>query len=238
MTIERIEVFLDEASEPVQRLERPPYRLRLDTGALPDGPHALRVVTVFQNGKRSERHVPFTVQNAPITQLEGLEDGALVRGTLDLGFGADDVDAGARQRVPFWLYPLAALVVLGGVWAFFAFFMGSGSGGVDAAVIARGKTTYAATCAGCHGANGEGTADFAPPLSGNPHLEDAGHVVTAVVKGLSGGVEVLGKKYTQPMPALAQLSDAEVAAVVTYVRNSLGNSFGTATTEAEVKAKR
>jgi mono/diheme cytochrome c family protein len=244
MTIERIEVFLDGASTPIQRLEHPPYQLALDTTTLDDGAHELRVVTTYTNGQHSQRRISFGVQNAPALGIQGLEDGALVRGTINLGFGepqlinSQDSQGSRGSNVPAWLYPLASVAVLGGVWAFFAFVMGAGGGGVDAAVLSSGKAVYTANCAGCHGGNGEGTPDFAPPFAKNPHLEDPGHVITAVVKGLSGGVEVLGKKYTQPMPALAQLSHADVAAVVTFVRNSLGNGFGGVTTETEVKAKR
>jgi mono/diheme cytochrome c family protein len=241
MTIERIEVFLDGASTPIQRFEHPPYQLALDTTTLEDGAHELRVVTTYANGQRSQRRTSFVVQNAPVLGIQGLEDGAIVRDTINLGFGEPQViDSLGSQgsNVPTWLYPLASVAVLGGVWAFFAFVMGAGGGGVDASVLASGKAVYTANCAGCHGGNGEGTPDFAPPFARNPHLEDAGYVITAVVKGLSGSVEVLGKKYTQPMPSLAQLSDADVAAVVTFVRNSLGNSFGGVTTETEVKAKR
>jgi len=51
-------------------------------------------------------------------------------------------------------------------------------------------------------------------------------VVKTVIHGLASGVEVNGVKYTQPMPAFGQLSDEEVAAVATYIRNSWGNKFG------------
>ena len=234
--IERIEVYLDGATEPSTRLEGPPFRLELDTTTLPDGPHTLRIVT-HANGGTSERQLAFQVQNQPAVHLAGLEDGAVVQGKLSLGFdGPAPVAPPATSNVPVWLYPLASVLVLGGVWAFFAFFMGSGSS-VDPAVMTQGKAVYAANCAGCHNADGTGTPEYAPPLAGNPHLADAGHVLEAIIKGLKGGVEVAGKKYTAPMAALSQLSDADVAAVTTYVRNSWGNAFGSVS-EADAKAKR
>lgn len=59
--------------------------------------------------------------------------------------------------------------------------------------------------------------------------------VRNILHGMTGPVTVKGTTYASMMPAVAGLSDGEIADVVTYVRNSFGNS-GSAVTEADVKA--
>ena len=70
-----------------------------------------------------------------------------------------------------------------------------------------------------------------PPLAGNPVVTgDAKTVVHIVKYGLSGAVQVAGKTYDGIMPAWgSQLSDGDVAAVVTYVRGAWGNAAGPVT---------
>lgn len=82
-------------------------------------------------------------------------------------------------------------------------------------------------CVTCHQANGEGLAPSFPPLKGAGEfygdcVQHAGYVVN----GLQGEVEILGKKYNSAMPAQAKLSDLEIAAVISYERQSWGNEDG------------
>lgn len=238
MAIERIDVYLDDATEPIRRLEGLPFALDLDTASLSDGEHTLRVLTVHSDQKRSERRIGFTVRNGSDLGLEGLEDGATVSGPLKLRFQPEATTLAARSNIPAWIYPVASLVVLGGIWAFFAFTSGGASGAtVDAALLKQGTSLFAQNCSSCHGAQGKGTPGYAPPLAGNPNLGDANHVIDTVVKGLKTGVEVAGTKYTSPMPSFEKLSDDEIAAITTSVRNSWGNQFG-GISASEVKARR
>jgi mono/diheme cytochrome c family protein len=88
-----------------------------------------------------------------------------------------------------------------------------------------GSTIYAENCAGCHGPDGAGGV-IAPPLAGNSSLQQAQQTIDRVLEG-SGS-----------MPAFAdRLSDTQIAAVVSHVRESWGNAFGRVTT-AEVAARR
>jgi mono/diheme cytochrome c family protein len=79
-----------------------------------------------------------------------------------------------------------------------------------------GAALYAAICAGCHMPNGRGAvgAGMYPALAGNTKLEAAAYPVQVVVNGLRG------------MPGFAtQLDDAQIAAVVNWVRSNLGNDY-------------
>lgn len=99
---------------------------------------------------------------------------------------------------------------------------------VVAAAAADGATVYAANCAVCHQATGQGLTGAFPPLVGSEWVQADPAVATAIVlHGLHGPIEVAGKTYQGVMPAFGgQFSDAEVAAVVSYIRTSWGNDAG------------
>jgi len=94
--------------------------------------------------------------------------------------------------------------------------------------MATGGTLFTTHCSACHQANGQGLAGAFPPLAQSSYLVEkgAGAAVDAVLNGLSGPITVNGKDYNAVMPALAYLSDSDVADVVTYVMNSWGNPGG------------
>jgi mono/diheme cytochrome c family protein len=102
---------------------------------------------------------------------------------------------------------------------------------------ADGKAIYDSKCSSCHQANGQGLTGAFPPLAGNKDVTgDPKKAITAVVKGTSGPLTVGGKTYNGAMPAWkGQLSNAEIAAVLTYVRSSWGNK-ASAVTEKQVAA--
>jgi mono/diheme cytochrome c family protein len=80
-----------------------------------------------------------------------------------------------------------------------------------------GADLYAANCAGCHQANGEGIPGTFPPLADNPNATDPDHVATVITEGLTGKIEVLGETYDSAMPPIAGLSDGDVDALVAHV---------------------
>lgn len=87
-----------------------------------------------------------------------------------------------------------------------------------------------AHCATCHQTNGAGLNAIYPPLPGSPWVTgDKERLIKLTLHGLWGPIEVMGKNYgpekgTPPMTAFgALLNDKEVAAVLTYVRNTWGN---------------
>src|SRR4051794_34289464 len=90
----------------------------------------------------------------------------------------------------------------------------AGCGGSTAARIANGETVYTEHCATCHQVDGEGYAQVYPNLAGNPivQLPDPAPVVTIVLHGRAS------------MPGFAEeLSPAQIAEVVSYVRSAWNN---------------
>ena len=109
---------------------------------------------------------------------------------------------------------------------------------VDPAVMAAGKQGFM-LCMACHGPNAEGTV-IAPPLAKSNWVNGpAENLIRIQLRGLNGPLTVSGKAYTLPvpMPPQAQQTDEQIAAVLTYVRNSFGNS-APVVTPAQVKAQR
>jgi len=94
------------------------------------------------------------------------------------------------------------------------------------AIMAQGAKVYGARCADCHGKDGKGVAGVYPPLDGNSSVnEPTGLNAMRVV--LLGGFAPVTQRNPRPysMPPFAQqLSDADVAAVVTFIRRSWSNT--------------
>ena len=96
-----------------------------------------------------------------------------------------------------------------------------------AAPAVDGKKVYLGNCAACHQATGAGLPPTFPALSGSK-------VATGPVDGLLTQI-IKGKN---AMPPFGHLSDADIAAVATYVRNDLGNKVGDSVTADQVKKLR
>ncbi len=100
------------------------------------------------------------------------------------------------------------------------------SAGTFEELMSQGKSAYETHCGACHQANGQGLAGAFPPLAGSDYLErDREEVLSVALFGLSGPITVNGKEYNAVMPSMGYLSDAELAAAMTYVFNSWGNDF-------------
>jgi mono/diheme cytochrome c family protein len=92
-----------------------------------------------------------------------------------------------------------------------------------------GSTLYNSVCFACHGSDGRGAPmpaaegrTIAPSLAGSPRvLGDERATIAILLHGLQG--EVNGVDYGAPMVPMNSYSDAELAGVLTYVRNSFGN---------------
>ena len=91
------------------------------------------------------------------------------------------------------------------------------------------------TCGACHQPNGMGTAGTFPPLAGSEWVleKDPARVIRIVLDGLTGPIQVKGQPYNSQMPGWRhpQLSDEEVAQVITYIRKAWGNNASAVTTE-------
>lgn len=96
-------------------------------------------------------------------------------------------------------------------------------------LMVRGKEIYG-QCMACHGANGEGVPGAFPAIAGSP-------VATGPVDGHLN-VVMNGKEGTAMQAFKQQLSDSDVAAVITYQRNAFGNNTSDMVQPSQVKALR
>ena len=93
---------------------------------------------------------------------------------------------------------------------------------------AQGQRVYGLYCAACHQADGNGNpSTFVPPLAGSDWVapKDPARIIRIVLNGLQGPITVSGKQFGQGimLPWRDALNDQDLAAVLTYVRNSWGN---------------
>jgi cytochrome c oxidase subunit 2 len=91
----------------------------------------------------------------------------------------------------------------------------------------RGEKVYAANCAACHQANGKGAGPI-KPLDGSPIVLDADKAkqIHIVLNGQGA------------MPSWKQLSDTDLAAVISFTKNNWSNKTGQVVQPAEVLAQR
>lgn len=109
-----------------------------------------------------------------------------------------------------------------------------------AAVLAHGKLVFETYCGLCHGTDGLGKPGVAPPLAGSEWVNAKGvsRLTHIPLMGLNGEIKVEGKDWTLNMAAMgAGLSDDDLAAVLSYIRGSWGNT-GSAVSADDVKAVR
>ncbi|MBV8914186.1 MAG: cytochrome c [Acetobacteraceae bacterium] len=103
---------------------------------------------------------------------------------------------------------------------------GQGGTATATATNAAGEAIYKDSCAACHFGNGEGQARMYPRLALGPFVQSAEPttLIRVVLEGMRS-VGTPGQPTAPAMPAYGwKLDDAEVAAVVTYVRNAWGNA--------------
>lgn len=164
--------------------------------------------------------------------------------------------AGKAEMPVVFVVILAVLIFAGGM------FLSSTSGGFNSTVygqytstnelaalapqdegnkqFAQGREVYGRTCVPCHQPAGAGVAGQFPPLAGSEWVTapKADRIVRIVLDGLQGPISVKGTDWNNVMVRWKEvLSDEEVAAVLTYVRNEWGNKADPVKPE-EVKAIR
>jgi len=99
----------------------------------------------------------------------------------------------------------------------------------EADLAAKGEKIYAANCVACHQATGKGVVGAFPALDGSQIVN--GPVDAQIALVLTG-------KVGTAMPPWKQLSDTDIAAVITYTRNAWGNHTGEAIQPAQIVAAR
>ncbi len=97
-------------------------------------------------------------------------------------------------------------------------------------LMERGKAVYGTYCVACHQPNGQGIPPAFPSLVGSP-------LVTGPVEGHMD-IVLHGKPGTGMQAFGAQLNDVDLAAVISYERNSFGNTTGDYVQPAQIKAAR
>jgi mono/diheme cytochrome c family protein len=110
----------------------------------------------------------------------------------------------------------------------------------DQSTMTVGAKIYADECSGCHVANGKGSAGLFPPLAGSALVQqtDPTSLMHVVLRG-ARSVATDGAPTASAMPQFAWLlKDGEVAAVLTYIRNSWGNAAPAVSAGEVGKARR
>ena len=93
----------------------------------------------------------------------------------------------------------------------------------------KGEKIYAANCVACHQANGKGLPPAFPSLAGSKMvLGTSDQQINILLNGRAGTA----------MQSFARLSNSEIATVITYTKNSFGNSVGKVIQPADIKAAR
>jgi mono/diheme cytochrome c family protein len=101
----------------------------------------------------------------------------------------------------------------------------AGGAGAASGAAVDGGQIFAAKCVACHQATGLGMPGVFPPLAGSEWVLGNDKVLVQIpLHGITGSVHVKGAAYSGAMPMFNTLSDAEIAAVLTYVRSQWGNA--------------
>lgn len=160
-----------------------------------------------------------------------------------------------RPTVPVWLFFMLFVLLFLGMYYF-----DQHSGWFDAQVYApyrsieevrkyqpatgggnldRGRAVFEQVCALCHNVDGAGKPNQAPPLAGSEWVNGSIHRLAVIpLAGLTGPITVKGQQWSLAMPAMgAAMPDEDLAAVLTYMRQSWGNKSSEVTAE-QIKAIR
>lgn len=106
--------------------------------------------------------------------------------------------------------------------------------------LAEGKKHYMMVCVACHQPTGAGLPMVFPPITKSPYVGGSAERLAAIIlKGNIGPFTVDGKPYNNIMPPQeAMLDDAKIAAIMTFVRGSFGNTAGLVTPDAVAAARK
>ncbi|MGY2895374.1 c-type cytochrome [Deinococcus sp. UYEF24] len=101
--------------------------------------------------------------------------------------------------------------------------------GASLATAQSSPGLFTANCASCHQTTGKGIPGAFPPLAGHfPAILAADgrkYTINVLLYGLNGAIKVNGKTYNGVMPGFAQLSDADLAALLNEVSTSWKNTL-------------
>lgn len=104
-------------------------------------------------------------------------------------------------------------------------------------LVARGRSLFA-HCMTCHQANGRGLPPVYPPLDESRFVTGSPERLARILlHGLQGRIEVQGRVYDQAMPAAPFKKDADVAAIMSYIRQAWDNDADPVTPEFVAKVR-
>ena len=98
-------------------------------------------------------------------------------------------------------------------------------------LVAKGEAVYQVNCVACHGATGAGIPGVFPAMTGSP-------IVTNPDPSAHIDILLNGKAGSAMAAYRDQLGDVDIAAVITYERNALGNSVGDIIQPSDIKNAR
>jgi mono/diheme cytochrome c family protein len=103
---------------------------------------------------------------------------------------------------------------------------------------ANGRVLFLKTCAGCHGADGEGIEHVGPPLRESQYVQGSqDRLAMIILSGLEGPIHINNKEYrfNGTMPNFANnFSDREIADIISYLRNSYVEQRGESINAARI----
>lgn len=108
----------------------------------------------------------------------------------------------------------------------------SASAAKTSGAVVDGAQVFSTQCIACHQASGLGIPGVFPPLAGSEWATGKDRLIVQILlHGIEGPIVVKGAHYAGSMPKFGdKLSDAEIAAVTSYVRSQWGNSAGAIST--------
>ena len=108
----------------------------------------------------------------------------------------------------------------------------------EAAQLKHGAMLYT-HCSGCHQPNGLGLRGFYPPLADSPFvLGKTEPLISILLKGMEGPLEVDGAMYNQPMPPAPFENDDDIAAITSFIRRSFDNQASLISPEEVSKVRK
>lgn len=106
------------------------------------------------------------------------------------------------------------------------------------AAVHPGKKVYDSVCLVCHMADGSGVPGMHPPIFESDFVNgDANKLIGIVLYGVKGKIEVKGEVYNSIMPPQANLTDQQIADVLTFVRSNFGNNASAVSPEDVQKVR-
>lgn len=185
-----------------------------------------------------------------------VESHAKIEGTFAAASREKRVRENGMEPVSLWIFLTSALVllvggaVLGNSRALFNYspfpqdyVQDAPPGGVESGPItgpiiealSRNGSKVYSKCAGCHQPDGKGDGANFPPLAGSEWVQgDTEALAMIILNGLKGEIQVAGKTWNSNM-APQYMGALELASVMTYIRNSFGNSTGDVVTVAQAE---